>query len=633
VKGTYPVPFSHRRVAPGTGRRPRTARHRCCPSPPRPHAHPACQLTQHEAIPRRLPTRRRDRGTGQPAWTEPFEVPRTYVFSHCDLAYATTVHAAQGRTVEIAHALADGLGTRQWLYVAMSRGWRANYAYCVTGYPNHADPQPGSRPAPELGRARRLETEFTGRQQAPPAGHPTGTAGQRRDETAVLAGILRTDGTILSATETLHAELSNADHLAVLGNIWHDQTRRAQAARHTAALRDALREQLAEEALADPACTWLWRSLRHAEATGLDGPATLRQAIAARSLTGARDTARVLDSRVRHITGNRPPAGQCTRASRTPIAGSPDLARYLTELARAMDARTRPAWAIQALGDLPADPADQADWQQRAASIGGYRELYGHDSPTDPIGPAPALTSPEAWADWHTARTALDNVSGIDLRDVPDSQLAVRRAQYQRELAWAPPHVAEELRLARLQARTAWENTTRAGHAARTATDPETRARHQNLATTWHAMHDQATTLAGQLAEAQETRRQWAALTEPTRRMALAADLELRRRHPDTRLAPLTGTAGISAEAAGHVARIVGNARRAREQIDYLRTQPEYSEHNDAICLGPAWNTQSRPERDTIIQPPQPELRPSVAVAERSRDRRAAAEPPELEAG
>jgi AAA domain len=208
----------------------------------------------------------RDPGTGKPAWTPPFQVPRTYVFSHCDLAYATTAHAAQGRTVEIAHALADGLGSRQWLYVAMSRGWRANYAYCVTGYPRHADTQPGSRPAPELGRARYLTEETTGHQPAPPGSRQpaTGSAGPSRDEIAVLADILRSDGTVLSAKETLHAELSNADHLAVLGAIWHDLARRAQAARFTAALRGALPGPLAEDALADPACTWLWRSLRHA---------------------------------------------------------------------------------------------------------------------------------------------------------------------------------------------------------------------------------------------------------------------------------------------------------------------------------------------------------------------------------
>ena len=52
-------------------------------------------------------------------------------------------------------------------------------------------------------------------------------------------------------------------------------------------------------------------------------------------------------------------------------------------------------------------------------------------------------------------------------------------------------------------------------------------------------MEAKATNIAGMLAEAKETRREWEALTVPTRRVAIAADLELRRRYPDRVLAPL----------------------------------------------------------------------------------------------
>jgi hypothetical protein len=48
----------------------------------------------------------------------------------------------------------------------------------------------------------------------------------------------------------------------------------------------------------------------------------------------------------------------------------------------------------------------------------------------------------------------------------------------------------------------------------------------------WQSMRSKATRVADLLAETHETRLQWEALTEPTRRMAKAADLELRRRHP-----------------------------------------------------------------------------------------------------
>jgi len=650
----------------------------------------------------------REPDTGRPTWTAPFCLSRMYVFSHCDLAYATTSHAAIGRTVDTAHVLVDGLADRQWLYVAMSRGSRASFAYCVTGYPGFADVQPGSRPAPELTRARRLAQEQAGIQPGPAApasapDHGPGTdhAEPRRDEMAVLADVLRRDGAVLSATETLRSELSNADHLGVLGPIWYDLTRRAQATRFAAALRDAIPVPLADDALADPACTWLWRSLRQAEAVGLEGADVLRQAIAARSLADARDIARVLDSRVRRMIAHMPPADRGSWTSRVPAMEDPEIAQFMSELARAMDARTQrigehaievqPAWAVQALGQVPADQARRAEWQQRAARIGGYRELYGHDSQSDPIGPAPGMTSPEAWADWHTAFAALDRISGIDLRGLVDSQLRLRRARYERELAWAPPHVAEELRLARLQARTAWENAIRADHAARAKVDPEAAARHRMLTGIWQAMHAKADSVADTLAAAQETRRQWAALTEPTRRMALAADLELRRRHPEAKLPPLTAAepgpisgdrsstaawvhqaisanapmtqataeperskndgernsaprdvayqqqldltaTAISADVPEQLARITENARRAQEQIDHLRSLPEFAEHDNSISLGPAWNVLARREREAIIQPPKPEIVPASAVLQRSQGRTATAEA-ELEAG
>lgn len=49
-------------------------------------------------------------------------------------------------------------------------------------------------------------------------------------------------------------------------------------------------------------------------------------------------------------------------------------------------------------------------------------------------------------------------------------------------------------------------------------------------------------------AAVQDTRRQWEALTDTTRRIAIAADLELRRRHPGEAIPPLRPDA---AEAAG----------------------------------------------------------------------------------
>ncbi|HCU97206.1 MAG TPA: hypothetical protein DHU96_32645 [Actinobacteria bacterium] len=247
-----------------------------------------------------------------------------------------------------------------------------------------------------------------------------------RDPVSVLAETLQRDGAVLSATEILRDELSNADHLGVLGSIWYDLARRAQVARYEQALRQALPGDDAQAALSDRACVWLWRSLREAEAAGLDGVKVLRLAVASRSLAGARDLARVIDSRVRRMTEHTLPKVRSTWAQCVPPMGDPDLNRYMTDLAAAMDDRVRrlgehaavarPLWATRALGDLPADPCKRAEWQARAATIGAYRELYGYGNPADPIGPEPARTSPEARADWHTAFAALGKVDGIDLR-------------------------------------------------------------------------------------------------------------------------------------------------------------------------------------------------------------------------
>ena len=235
--------------------------------------------------------------------------------------------------------------------------------------------------------------------------------------------------------------------------------------------------------LADPACTWLWRSLREAEAAGLDGGEVLRQAIAARSLAGARDIARVIDSRVRRMIAHSRAAAPGSWAGRVPDMGDPELDRYMADLAARdgrpgpADRRARrpgpPAWAVRALGDVPADPARRAGWEARAAALGAYRELYGYDAQDDAIGPEPGKTSPEARADWHAAFAALGRVEGIDLRGCSDGQLRLRRAMYERETSWAPAFVAEDLRLARLQARTAWENAIRADHEARAAAGPK----------------------------------------------------------------------------------------------------------------------------------------------------------------
>lgn len=158
------------------------------------------RLDSHDRT--RLRVRRllgRDAQTGQPFWSMPFTVPKTYVVSHCDLAYAVTCYAAQGRTVDAAHALVDGAGDRQALYVAMSRGREANFACCVTSQPRLADVREGSRAAPELARVERLRRERAGLPPEDPEGADSEQDGAaaKLDPLAVMTSSLQRDGSAL----------------------------------------------------------------------------------------------------------------------------------------------------------------------------------------------------------------------------------------------------------------------------------------------------------------------------------------------------------------------------------------------------------------------------------------------------
>jgi ATP-dependent exoDNAse (exonuclease V) alpha subunit len=65
-------------------------------------------------------------------------VPADYVREHVELAYASTAHRAQGRTVDTAHAMVAPTTTREVLYVSATRGKEANRLYVDT----HYDPDP-----------------------------------------------------------------------------------------------------------------------------------------------------------------------------------------------------------------------------------------------------------------------------------------------------------------------------------------------------------------------------------------------------------------------------------------------------------------------------------------------------------
>src|SRR5258708_21677227 len=272
------------------------------------------------------------------------------------------------------------------------------------------------------------------------------------------------------------------------------------------------------------------------------------------------------------------------------------------------------------------------------------------------IGPQPSKASPEARADWHSALAALGRVDGMDLLGVPDEVLEVRRGRYERETAWAPEHVGEQLRLARMAAADARQREARAEQEEQAARTEDARARHAENRAIWAAAKAKAYEELSAYEKADLARREWARVTEAPRRTALAADLELRRRQPERVREPLRSAEpentlaraygraepawqeplpgmpepetppeittarqedermladlGLTPETAAdpvpeHVQRVAENARATEELLAALRSMPGPGAEPDDVSPGEAWAVAAGRQRDSVLQPPE----------------------------
>jgi hypothetical protein len=577
-----------------------------------------------------------DRATGQRRFTT--QAFRYDGYLSCDLAYAVTGHSAQGATVHTGIALVTGTEDRQWLYPAMTRGTDMNVAFVFTTPARAADPRPSTRPAPELGRYDRLRREDGGYPLGLPGAADPGSVGLR-EPVAVLADVLGRDGAELSASETRRRNLASADHLGILHAIWTAETTAARDDRYRdlvlAALPPRHRQDLSGQA------RWLFRTLRAAELAGLDPAEVLRTAIGSRDLAGARDIVAVLDARIRPRIHPLLPQPQGPWASRIPRLPDPARQAYLAEVAAMMDDRTQrlgqhaaqtgPAWAVNALGPVPADEAGRRAWQTKAASIAGYREMYGYGHPADPIGPEPSRQTPDQRAAWHQAFAALGPAGQPDVRAMADGRLWLLRDTYATKTAWAPPYVGKELRLSRLGAFDAALGTIRAdaeAAAARKASDHGRAERQETLAASYRALRDLYRQREHALAQAMADRQDWEHATAASRHLAIAADTELRRRHPGQTIQPLFSAEPAPASDAGRDGKLSETATRIRDlaaqhQAFQERTgqrQRRMTPREDPgwAALGdtlPSWWAR-RP--DGILRPPKPEITPSAKILQRA---------------
>uniref|UniRef100_UPI003F499F68 MobF family relaxase n=1 Tax=Nonomuraea sp. CA-252377 TaxID=3240003 RepID=UPI003F499F68 len=338
-------------------------------------------------------------------------IPARYAAQHLELGYASTAHAAQGRTVDVARALIDGRVTHQMLYVMLTRGRSANVGYVDVSVLTAADLREGGQQA----------TQLAGPDPAP--GAPTLNA------RTVLAHVLERDDAGPAAVEALRQESERVTHMAHLTAIWRDLITLATRPRHRQALTAALTPDLFDRLQHDPARRTLYALLQHSELAGHDTRALIHRAAHQRSFDGARSVAQVLHHRIGRLlaanghdnTADGAPSWRWR--DRTPHIDDPDLARTALEVAERMDQRTEelgrraadhpPEWALRQLGEVPDEPLLRHEWIVRAGVIAAYGEAYGTWLLTDH---RPGPLAPDRDAAWQAARNSLHQ------RNLPPTQ-------------------------------------------------------------------------------------------------------------------------------------------------------------------------------------------------------------------
>jgi hypothetical protein len=210
------------------------------------------------------------------------------------------------------------------------------------------------------------------------------------------------------------------------------------------------------------------------------------------------------------------------------------LAAHVTE--------TAPPWAVQVIGPVPEDPVERLEWQHRIAPVAAYRELFGWDHQTEPIGPEPTADTPEKRGAWHGAFAALGPARGLDLRNEPDSRLYLMMSTYGTITREAPRYVGGELRFIRVAARDFGLRAVRHAaevKAARERGDEAAAQRHATREASARAMEERAQAMEARLASQDEIYHEHVRATEYERLVPVAARTEWIRRHPDREIPPL----------------------------------------------------------------------------------------------
>ncbi|MFD1235879.1 MobF family relaxase [Pseudonocardia benzenivorans] len=454
---------------------------------------------------------------------ETIVLPAAYVAEHLALGYASTVHAAQGATVDTSHTVVTGRTGPAALYVGMSRGRAANTAHVAT----------------------------VSAVEDPADGRPDQTL--RRHPVAMLAGLLDPD----DHTVTRSALATAADSAAEIGSLRAAVELLADAAQLAATDRTAgwLDQLTADGALsiadrrriaAEDGAASLTRILRRTELAGHDPRAVLAAAVEGRPLDGARNLTNVIHTRITDAGLPLDPVAD-TWAARVPKVADPQYQRYLDQLGAIVDdhaaaladaaAANPPAWAVEAFGPPPNGQEERSRWQHAVATVAAHRELAGHhadDTAGDVLGRAPRRGQIEHYAAFRDAWRALGRPDADRaLAELSDGQLRMRVRGWEREQAFAPRYVGNELAATRQSAQAQRRTATLRQAEAAAAHDEHERARLGREASDAAALADTLDGRTEQLQQLDNARARWLAHTAVTRAEADESRLLLADRHAD----------------------------------------------------------------------------------------------------
>jgi conjugative relaxase-like TrwC/TraI family protein len=291
-------------------------------------------------------------------------LPARYVAEYVELAYASTAHRAQGRTVDTAHAFASPTTTHEVLYVSLTRGSTSNHLYVDT----HYDPDPS--------------TGHDGLTEVP-------------DALDVLAGVLRHKGADVSATDMIR--LSQNQSIAALVAEYDTIVAIAEGPHWDEVLsQSGLSVTELAQAKASPAYAVLLAQLRDAECRGFDIDTELPMLVTGRSFEDADDVASVLHHRVNsYVAGVGypcPPQSEFVAGifPRFRDIADPDIALALNDRADAIEQRAielatiaieRGKKWVQVFGDAPQAGEPYEQWLLGVAAGAAYFDRWSVRNP------------------------------------------------------------------------------------------------------------------------------------------------------------------------------------------------------------------------------------------------------------